>query len=173
MKKILCTIVALAALTACSNAKEQLGLETAPPDEFAVVKRAPLEMPPDYYLRPPSPGQQRPQELKTDEEAKQAVFGAQAVQAEQARSVTEGEAILLQKTGAVNIDPDIRRKVDAETARIAKEEQPTIDKIRGLAGKKVDAPATVVNAKEETERLKDNEREGIPANEGDVPVIEE
>ena len=172
MKRVLFVIAGAALLTACENAKESLGLETKPPDEFAVVKRAPLEMPPDYYLRPPAPGQQRPQELRTDQEAKQAVFGAEAVQVQEQRPVSTGENILLQKTGATNIDPDIRRKVDAETAEIAEENIPGIDKIRGLVGQKVDTPATVVNAKEEAQRLKDNERSGLPANEGDVPTVD-
>lgn len=173
MKRIGLIILSALTLSACENAKESLGLETSPPDEFSVVKRAPLEMPPDYYLRPPAPGAQRPQELRTDVEAKQAVFGEQAPQTGSTpRSVTSGEAILLDKTQATNLDPNIRAKVDAETARIAKEEQPTIDKIRGLAGQKVDAPATVVDSKAEAERLKQNKDQGLPANEGNVPTTE-
>ncbi|MGY8960888.1 MAG: DUF3035 domain-containing protein, partial [Alphaproteobacteria bacterium] len=38
-----------------------LGYEKAAPDEFSVVKRAPLALPPDYGLRPPRVGAQRPQ----------------------------------------------------------------------------------------------------------------
>lgn len=172
MKRTLFVIASLSTLTACSGAKEQLGLESKAPDEFAVVKRAPLEMPPDYYLRPPTPGAQRPQELKTDEEAKQAVFGEQAVQQEEVRTITSGEAILLQKTGAAAVDPNIRAKVDAETARIAEESQTGVDKFKKLVGKDVEPPATVVDPKAETERLRDNERQGLPVNEGDVPIKE-
>jgi hypothetical protein len=161
------------ALGACEGTKEALGLESSPPDEFAVVKRAPLELPPDYYLRPPSPGAQRPQELKTDEQARQTVFGDESVvrQEPQERSLSSGESILLQKSNAVNVDPDIRAKVDAETAEIAKEEQPTIDKLRGVVGKKVDAPASVVDPVKETERLKQNALEGKPVTEGATPTI--
>ena len=32
------------------------------PDEFRVVRKAPLTIPPDYNLRPPAPGEARPQE---------------------------------------------------------------------------------------------------------------
>lgn len=174
MKKALLIATGLLALGACDSTKEQLGLETKPPDEFAVVKRAPLEMPPDYYLRPPRPGAQRPQELKTDEQAKQTVFGADQVQQENgARQISSGEAILLDRTNAANIDPNIREKVDAETAVIAKESQPTIDKLRGLVGQKIDAPAEVVDPKAETERLRQNEEKGLPVNEGDVPTIKQ
>lgn len=173
MKRIYLTAIGLLALSACEGTKETLGLEQKAPDEFAVVKRAPLEMPPDYYLRPPTPGAQRPQELQADEQAKQSVFGAGAEQNQPTtRTITSGEAILLDKTNAANIDPNIRTKVDAETAEIAKENQPTIDKIRGLVGKKVDAPAEIVDSKAEAERLKENEEKGLPANEGDVPTIQ-
>lgn len=176
MKKVFLIALGVLGLSACDSTKEVLGLDSKPPDEFAVVKRAPLEMPPDYYLRPPRPGKQRPQELQTDEQAKQTVFGDDAVMQEteegRQRPLTQGEAILLQKTNAINADSDIRSKVDEETARIAKEEQPTIDKLRGLVGKKVDAPATVVDPVKETERLKDNAVQGKPLNEGDTPTLE-
>ncbi len=41
------------ALSACSGVKKQLGLTKQSPDEFKVVARAPLSLPPDFSLRPP------------------------------------------------------------------------------------------------------------------------
>ncbi|MBK5955442.1 hypothetical protein CCR92_15760, partial [Rhodospirillum rubrum] len=49
-------LLAPLALSGCSNAKKSLGLDRQPPDEFKVVTRAPLAMPPDFNLRPPQPG---------------------------------------------------------------------------------------------------------------------
>ena len=43
-------------LNACSDTRAALGLDKAPPDEFAVFSRAPLSLPPDFGLRPPAPG---------------------------------------------------------------------------------------------------------------------
>ena len=40
------------------------------PDEFAVVTRAPLSMPPDYGLRPPRPGAARPNETSPRDDAR-------------------------------------------------------------------------------------------------------
>ena len=40
-------LAAALTLSACAGAKEELGLTRSAPDEFAVVKRAPLEMPPE------------------------------------------------------------------------------------------------------------------------------
>ncbi len=45
---------ALSLLVACSGSVQQkLGLERRVPDEFQVVRRAPLTLPPDFTLRPP------------------------------------------------------------------------------------------------------------------------
>lgn len=162
-------------LAGCEKTKEQFDFSKKAPDEFAVTKRAPLEMPPDYTLRPPRPGAQRPQELRTDEQAKQAVFGEETLQPKKREQqvLTEGEAILLQKTGAYDTNPDIRRVVDEETAVLAEEETPTIDRIMKVTGKKIEAPASTVDPVAETERIKQNKEEGKPINEGETPTNEE
>ena len=48
------------------------------PDEFAVVRRAPLIVPPDYDLRPPDPGAPRPNIGTTSDQARVAMTGSQA-----------------------------------------------------------------------------------------------
>ena len=61
-------IVTLAAgaalsLSACGSMKQSVGLSKVVPDEFVTVASAPLVVPPEYGLTPPSPGAPRPQEL--------------------------------------------------------------------------------------------------------------
>lgn len=155
MKNYLVLAIAMMTLTACAQTKEQFDFSNKAPDEFKVTTRAPLELPPDFTLRPPRPGVQRPQEDSAVEEAKQAVFGStpQATAVQQSE-VTQGEAILLQKTGAASIDPDIRTKVDAESATLAKDSQSTVDKLLGKVGKKADVEADVIDPVKEAERLK-------------------
>ena len=141
-------------LSACEGTKEQFDFSQKAPDEFAVVKRAPLEMPPNYTLRPPQPGAVRPQEQNTTQQAEQTVFGeaeSEAVQTE--KPLTTGESILLRKTRALNVDPNIRTKIDQETATRAEEEKPTIDRILGVTGKKYEAPAKTVDPVKERERI--------------------
>lgn len=151
---VLCA-ASLAMLSACEKTKEQFDFAKKPPDEFAVVKRAPLEMPPDYTLRPPSPGAPRPQELTPTEEARAAVVGAPAAKgATPITAKTEGEYLLLQKTGAANANPDIRAIVDQETVEIADDEKTGLDKIKEVVGQDVKEPAKVVDPKAEIERLK-------------------
>lgn len=169
------TLISLAlGLSACSKTKEQFDFSKKAPDEFAVVTRAPLEMPPDYSLRPPRPGAQRPQEDTAVEDAKQAIFGAEQAQpAAKTTTASTGENILLQKSGAVSVDPNIRDKVDSETAKISKDERSTVDRLLGKAGKKIDAPATVVDPVKESERIIQNKATGKPVTDGQTPTIKQ
>jgi hypothetical protein len=58
-------------LAGCGDFKKTIGIEPTMPDEFAVESRAPLTIPPDFDLRPPSPGAPRPQEKSADQQAKE------------------------------------------------------------------------------------------------------
>lgn len=161
----LCTL----GLSACETAEEQLGLTKQVPDEFQVVKRAPLQMPPDYSLRPPRPGAPRPQEQETVEEARQTVFG-EGVQAAPVQATT-AEGALLQQAGAANADPNIRNTVDKESAEMVDENQPVIDKLMSIGSDDL-PPAKVLDAKKESERLQSNAQAGKPVTAGETPSKE-
>src|SRR5215813_4853836 len=60
-------------IAGCTDFKRSIGLEPTLPDEFAVESRAPLTIPPDFDLRPPTPGAPRPQEKSTNQQAKQLI----------------------------------------------------------------------------------------------------
>jgi hypothetical protein len=85
------------------------------PDEFAVIKEAPLVMPPDFSLRPPRSGAPRPTELGAQGQALEALFGPGAGVA--ARSA--GEQALLDKAGAAKASPDIRSTVNDDGTIVA------------------------------------------------------
>ncbi len=158
-------------ITGCSNTKETLGLNRQAPDEFAVVKRAPLEMPPNYNLTPPNPGAPRPQEMQTSDQAKETVFGGSG---ENNYAPSSSEEVFLQKAGATNADPGIRRAVDLEYQESDDSKKPVVKRLLGWGGMDGDEKAaTVVNAPEEAERLKSNAQAGKPVTEGETPVIEE
>ena len=73
---VVASAVCLAAsslIAGCTDFKKSIGLEPTLPDEFAVESRAPLTIPPDFELRPPSPGAPRPQEKASNQQAKQAI----------------------------------------------------------------------------------------------------
>jgi hypothetical protein len=107
-------LVASTALVGCQSTKQALGITKVVPDEFRVVTMAPLVVPPDYSLRPPAPGEPRPDELQPESQARQALLGQRA-----AEDRSEGEKLLASKAGADHADPLIRYVVDDEFGAIA------------------------------------------------------
>ena len=112
-------VAVLALLTAtglagCQSASKALGLGKVSPDEFRVVTKAPLTLPPDYALRPPAPGQPRPTELQPESAARQALMGQRANDARD-----DGEKLLASKAGADRADPLIRYVVDDDFGALA------------------------------------------------------
>src|ERR1700687_5118505 len=71
-------VLAAGGLAGCNSASRALGMTKVTPDEFRVVTKAPLVVPPDYSLRPPAPGQPRPQELQPESAARTAMLGQRA-----------------------------------------------------------------------------------------------
>lgn len=142
---------AVIGLAGCSDAKQTLGLTKKAPDEFKVVKRAPLAMPPEYTLRPPRAGAPRPQEQSTTEEARQTVFGG-GTQASKAHS-SSAEDSFLKQIGSTQADPDIRAKIEDDLGDLEEEEQPIGTKLLGIGGSS-EAKAELLDAAEEVERLK-------------------
>lgn len=125
MKTLFLGMCALVILVGCSKAKESLGLDAPPPDEFLVMRHAPLEMPPDYYLRPPTPGAPRPQERNTIDTARTAAFGAPVSR----NKPTSGETALLRAAGAQGADPGVRAQLSTESKD--KGTRATVDKLLG------------------------------------------
>ncbi len=107
-------------LGGCGGFRDAVGLNKRAPDEFAVVSKAPLVIPPDYGLRPPRPGERRPQESSADKRASSAVFGADAN--EFAATASPGELALLRYTGAFNADVAIRAQLRRENRNAEAEE---------------------------------------------------
>ena len=167
---LLVSVCALTFLSGCEGAKEQMGLNRSSPDEFAVVKRAPLEMPPDYSLRPPQPGAPRPQEQAMSDQARSAVLGKKAEPVAQ-NGYSKGEAAFLDSVNAT-YNPDIRAIVNEEAARTERKNEPVAKKIFNI-GRDTIPPATVVDPAAEAARLKRNAEEGRPVTEGKTPTIED
>ena len=117
-------IVAAAGLGGCQSTQKALGMSKVTPDEFRVVTKAPLVVPPDYALRPPAPGEPRPQELQPESAARNALLGAR-----EAEQRTDGEKLLVTKAGADKADPLVRYVVDDEFGDIAHKEKTFADRV--------------------------------------------
>tara|TARA_Y100001960_G_scaffold290467_1_gene331094 strand:+ start:115 stop:651 length:537 start_codon:yes stop_codon:yes gene_type:complete len=168
MKKLLlpsiCSVVLL--LGACSGVKEELGLTRNSPDEFTVVKRAPLTLPPEYNLRPPGSGPTAVTSGRTAGTARTAVFGSTGTTTQ----ADNADSAFLAKAGAVDADSSIRNVIEQENGYITVENRSTIEKLLRRDG---DAEAAVVvDPVKEKQRLDANASTGAPVNSGDVPVIE-
>lgn len=100
----------LAAMTAACGSGGILNRER--PDEFAVQRQAPLVVPPDFNLAPPSPGAPRPVEGTASEQALEVLFGGPAPR-------SGVETSVLDRAGAA--EPGIRSMVGSEgTNTVAK-----------------------------------------------------
>jgi hypothetical protein len=170
--------VALAApLGACGNGpsglKSALGLDRQAPDEFGVVARAPLSLPPDYTLRPPKPGELRPQDTTPTEVARKTVFRASATAVDPVLPTGDrsaGEVALLKQVGAGSADPNIRKILSQENSRMLESDRTFIDKLTFWRASQ--EPGIVVDPEKEAQRLRQNVAEGKPATEGETPIIE-
>jgi hypothetical protein len=109
-------ILAALALGGCESFNQAIGLEKTIPDEFEVVSRAPLAIPPDYGLRPPQPGAAPTQEVSSTDQAKQTIFraGGQDAALPGADQRSKGENVLLQEAGAADAAPHIRETITEE-----------------------------------------------------------
>ncbi len=119
---ILAGVMAAATVSGCQGTQRALGLERTAPDEFRVITKAPLVVPPDYALRPPRPGDARPGDSSPAPRA--AVFGADL-----GANASEGEKLLVAKAGAAAVDPTIRTQVDFEGAALVHKPQDYADKL--------------------------------------------
>ncbi len=101
--------LAIALTSACSS----LANRSSAPDEFRVVKKAPLIVPPDYSLRPPTPGQAQPFEVDPARAGVATAFGTSV-----GTDASAAERALVASAGANSVSPVIREQVDFEEARI-------------------------------------------------------
>lgn len=175
------TIIAFAfaalAVGACDTFSKQSG-----PDEFAVVTRAPLSMPPDFGLRPPRRGAHRPNEISPREEARDKLHsnlgGGDLLRlkrsgkrtADRKSGLTKGETALLGRANAKDVDPSIRHLVERESGRV-KEDKSLVDTlVFWRDSSKSGIKTTVVNPAAEAKRLRDNAALGKPPTAGRTPI---
>ena len=174
---VLC-IVAAAVVGGCTDVRKIFSNTKSPPDEFAVYSRAPLSMPPNYGLRPPAPGQTRPQEVVPRNQAATAIRGGQkgsagaqgAPGSQPARS--SGTQALLRATGAHQADPDIRTLINRESSIMVEENVTLADRILFWKKPGETEKGTVVDPAKEAKRIRENQALGRPITEGDTPTIE-
>lgn len=177
----------LLGLSACGVLGETFGMSAKQaPDEFSVVKRAPLVLPPNYNLRPPRPGAVRPQELKPTESARGALVRsaggtierrdagrapspAPTAGAPTTGGPSAGELALMKQAGTDGVDPNIRQLVDAETSSLVARSESFTDRL--IFWRKGAPPGQVIDARKEASRIQEASATGQPVTTGATPVI--
>lgn len=178
--KVIAGILIPLIVSGCDTLREQAGLTKQRPDEFAVVTKAPLTLPPDFKLRPPRPGEKRPQEKQPAAVARAALIGKAGTSmvgtgdlnsrtAPGINSKTSvGEAALLRQAGASNASKEIRNIVNKENAVLSSKDNTFAKRLMFW---KQSAGGVVVDASKEARRIREVEATGQKYNEGKVPVI--
>ncbi len=146
-----------------------LGFDRTAPDEFAVVSRPSLSVPPDFMLRPPKPGEP-PRQPQADEAARSIVTGKAPPEGEKIpgnATLSTASDAFLNRLGVTQADPQIRAKLleDEKTPADVSNATSLYEQVVGASKEE-----PVVDAKKEAERLRKNKDEGKAANEGDVPT---
>ena len=177
-------IVPLFLLTGCGQGTVQnaLGMGKRSPDEFSVVSRAPLILPPDYGLRPPGSGESRPGVDTPAEQARASLTGGEVQQParpdremvsaafdERGEAESSGERALVAEATTAPVDPQIRRRIAEENMQLAEVEQALFTRL--VKWTEPNTLAVAVDPVAETERLRTNRAEGKPPTEGESPVI--
>lgn len=157
-------------LGGCSVIGDQLGLGKQSPDEFTVVTRAPLALPPDYSLRPPDPGTQRPQELTVQQKAKDVLMrgGGDGV-ASPANGLSPGETAVLARAGTARAQTDIRQVLNAENA-LFDADSSFVDAL--IFWQKKQPGGSVVDPAKEAKRIQEAVALGKSPTEGETATIE-
>ncbi|MSO76415.1 MAG: DUF3035 domain-containing protein [Alphaproteobacteria bacterium] len=161
-------------LGGCGDIRTQLGLDRKVPDEFQVVPRAPLSMPPNYALRPPEAGAGRPQESSVRTQVRDTLINQAAAAGDGrgalAADTSKGEQAFMSKLDSRTSSRDIRRVVDQEAASLAEDDRGFVERLMFWRAA-VDKNA-VVDATQESRRLRENTALGRPVTEGQTPTIE-
>ncbi|HEY0302833.1 MAG TPA: DUF3035 domain-containing protein, partial [Rhizomicrobium sp.] len=105
-------------LAGCSTLRDAAGGGKDSPDEFAVVTKAPLVIPPDFNLKPPAPGTAPINQVEPTQAAQNALFNADpaTVAAALPATMSPGERYMLGAAGVQNADPSIRQQIASDTS---------------------------------------------------------
>lgn len=135
-------------LIGCQSVRSAAGLTKDAPDEFAVVTKAPLVIPPDYNLRPPAPGAAPTNQSSPTDSAQSALFGDDpaTIAASLPNTYSPEEKTILADTGGAVADHAIRQQIAADTKAMSIADQSFVNQLLFMstdpnAGHPVDADA--------------------------------
>jgi len=115
MLRTTCLISGLASValvtTGCASASRALGLQKSAPNEFNILTKAPLVVPPEFNLRPPAVGESSAANNYSEETAREALLGEV-----DSAEPSNGEIALMAKAGVNRANAEIRLAIDGENS---------------------------------------------------------
>ena len=165
------SLLVLPLLAGCGqDTARTLGFTRDAPDEFAVVTRAPLSLPPSLgTLPPPRPGMSRPQELQGGAAGEAILAPGAAYGVGAATAPSRGENALVAAAGG-QAPSGVRSQVDQESLRLEQPQRGLVDRLMFWR----DAPAAgvAVDPQREAQRLRENAALGREADQGETAIIQ-
>jgi|TARA_Y100000588_G_scaffold82294_1_gene86710 hypothetical protein len=167
--KVLGFLPISALLVGCSvdSVRETMGMGKRSPDEYLIVERAPLSVPPSYELRPPSASDLEAQYASLRKRAQDILIGS-ANGGE--KPMSESELAFLSDAGALNSGSEIRHIIDTESGVRFVEDDRFVDELMFWTDK--EGTEFIVDPVAEAERLRRNALSGMPVTYGASPTIE-
>ncbi|HEY3637604.1 MAG TPA: DUF3035 domain-containing protein [Rhizomicrobium sp.] len=149
-------------LIGCETIREAAGVTKEPPDEFAIVTKSPLVVPPDFNLKPPKPGAVPTNQSSPTQSALAALYGDDMVAAAAAipGSFSPEERIVLANTGGAKSDPSIRKQIAADEKQMEATDDSFTDQL--LFQSADPYKGTPVNADAEAARIEAAKAQGQP-----------
>jgi hypothetical protein len=142
------------ALCGCQTIRDAAGVTKQPPDEFAVVTKAPLVIPPDYELRPPKPGAAPTTQTSPTGAAEAALYNDDASNPDNITgNYSQVEKVLLAQTGAANADHSIREQIASDEKAMQGSDEGFTEKL--LFGSPTDTSDKPVDADAENQKASD------------------
>jgi hypothetical protein len=115
MRRIIAPLILVTASSAlmvgCTSTSKALGLKKEAPNEFNILTKAPLVVPPEYNLRPPRLGESSSENNYSQKAAREALIGNV-----DAAEPTRGEVVLMTKAGVGRANPEIRIEIDGQNS---------------------------------------------------------
>lgn len=147
-------------LIGCQSIKNAAGLGKEGPDEFAVVTKQPLVIPPEYNLRPPRDGAPPTNQINPEDRAASAIYDTDPTTAAKMiqGDYSQAEKLLLAQANAANPDPSIRQEVASDGRAMEPANDTFTEQVLFWQDKPV--PGTNVDAESEDKRLQSQKAAG-------------
>ena len=148
-------------LSSCSNSTKTINFKSESPDEFAILRKEPLVIPPNFNLRPPSVKSSNPNLSSRENNLKSAIFLTDKTNKSSKNNSkkSKGEIQLIKSIGEGKLGSRIREVLEDENRQLSKAQDGVVEKIisqvtgNGSVGK-------VVNPQTEVKRLQEQQSVG-------------